>query len=145
MCLPVESFLLVLLLSFVISGLPRWGSLLLSDPCLSSSHEEATVVLFFLTNPHLLKSWPCVAFPLTFDFFPCKFLLLVRSHQAEIIIVKRLSQGRNNVTRARVEPRSCNQGRCKNEATLLISEFLRNLLQNQKNKEFECFLKHAII
>ena len=32
-------------------------------------------------------------------------LLLVQSHQAEIIIVKRLIQGRNNVTRVRVEPR----------------------------------------
>ena len=32
-------------------------------------------------------------------------LLLVRSHQAEIIIVKRLIQGRNNVTRVRVESR----------------------------------------
>ena len=32
-------------------------------------------------------------------------LLLVRNHQAEIIIVKRLIQGRNNVTRMRVEPR----------------------------------------
>ena len=30
-------------------------------------------------------------------------LLLVRSHQAEIIIVERLIQGRNNVTRVRVE------------------------------------------
>ena len=30
-------------------------------------------------------------------------LLLVQSHQAEIIIVKRLIQGRNNVTRVRVE------------------------------------------
>ena len=30
-------------------------------------------------------------------------LLLVRSHQAEIIVVKRLIQGRNNVTRVRVE------------------------------------------
>jgi len=27
------------------------------------------------------------------------YLLLVRSHQAEIIVVKRLIQGRNNVTR----------------------------------------------
>ena len=40
-------------------------------------------------------------------------LLLVRSHQAEIIIVKRLIQGRNNVTRVRVEPRSFDQGRRK--------------------------------
>ena len=43
-------------------------------------------------------------------------LLLVQSHQAEIIIVKRLIQGRNNVTRVRVEPRSCDQGRRKNDA-----------------------------
>ena len=42
-------------------------------------------------------------------------LLLVRSHQAEIII-KRLIQGRNNVTRVRVEPRSFDQGRRKNYA-----------------------------
>ena len=33
-------------------------------------------------------------------------LLLVRSHQAEIIIVKRLIQGRNSVILVRVEPRS---------------------------------------
>ena len=43
-------------------------------------------------------------------------LLLVRSHQAEIIIVKRLIQGRNNVTRVRVEPRSYDKGRRKNDA-----------------------------
>ena len=46
-------------------------------------------------------------------------LLLVRSHQAEIIIVKRLIQGRNNVTRVRVEPRSFDQGRRKNDAFLV--------------------------
>ena len=43
-------------------------------------------------------------------------LLLVRSHQAEIIIVKRLIQGRNNVTRVQVKPRSFDQGRRKNDA-----------------------------
>ena len=43
-------------------------------------------------------------------------LLLVRSHQAEIIIVKRLIQGRNSVTRVRVEPGSFDQGRRKNDA-----------------------------
>ena len=43
-------------------------------------------------------------------------LLLVRSHQTEIIIVKRLIQGRNNVNRVRVEPRSFDQGRRKNDA-----------------------------
>ena len=43
-------------------------------------------------------------------------LLLVRSHQSEIIIVKRFIQGRNNVTRVRVEPRSFDQSRRKNDA-----------------------------
>ena len=38
-------------------------------------------------------------------------LLLVRTHQEEIIIVKRLIQGRNNLTMVGVEPRSYNQGR----------------------------------
>ena len=37
-------------------------------------------------------------------------LLIVRSHQAEKIIVKRLIQGRNKVTRVQVEPRSWDQG-----------------------------------
>ena len=43
-------------------------------------------------------------------------LLLVRSHQAEIIIVKHLLQGRNRMNRVRVEPRSFDQGRRKNDA-----------------------------
>ena len=41
--------------------------------------------------------------------------VLIRSHQTEIIIVKRLIQGRNNVTRVRVEPRSSTQGRRKDD------------------------------
>jgi len=41
-------------------------------------------------------------------------MLLVRSHQAEIIIVKRLIQGCNNATKVRVEPRSCDHGHRKN-------------------------------
>ena len=36
-------------------------------------------------------------------------LLLVRSHHATIIIIKRLIQGCNNVTTALIEPRSCDQ------------------------------------
>ena len=43
-------------------------------------------------------------------------LLLVGIYQAEIIIVKRHIQGRNSVTRVRVEPRSFDQGRRKNDA-----------------------------
>ena len=43
-------------------------------------------------------------------------LLLGRSHEAEIIIVKRLIQGRSNVTGVRVELRPFDQGRRKNDA-----------------------------
>ena len=54
-------------------------------------------------------------------------LLLVRSHQAKIIIVKHLIQGRNNVTRVWVEPRSFDQGRRKNDtfthSAMLPTEF----------------------
>ena len=42
-------------------------------------------------------------------------LLLVRSHEAEIIIVKRLIQERNNVARVRIELRSCDHGCRKND------------------------------
>ena len=51
------------------------------------------------TNPDSLRSY------LRFQFFVLNFvsdffnLLLARSHQAEIIIVKHLIQGRNNETR----------------------------------------------
>ena len=48
-------------------------------------------------------------------------LLLVRSQQAEIIIAKRLIQGRNNVTRVRVEPRSFDQSRRKKRRLYLFS------------------------
>jgi len=53
-----------------------------------------------------------------FDFLPLN-LLLVRFHQAEIIIVKRLIQGRNNVSdEVGVECRSCDydHDRHKNDA-----------------------------
>ena len=43
-------------------------------------------------------------------------LLLVRSHHAEISIVKRLIQGRNNVTKVPVELRPCHQSHHKNDA-----------------------------
>ena len=56
------------------------------------------------TNPDSLRSCLCFqVFPVEFssDFFN---LLLARFHQAEIIIVKHLIQGRNNETRLGVEP-----------------------------------------
>ena len=43
-------------------------------------------------------------------------LLLVRSHQAEIIIEKRFIPARNSVTSVRVEPTLFDQGRRKNDA-----------------------------
>ena len=43
-------------------------------------------------------------------------LLMVRSQQAEIIMVKRLIQGRNNVIRVWVEPRPFDQGHGRNDA-----------------------------
>ena len=55
------------------------------------------------TNPDLLRSCSCFrVFRLNFasDFFN---LLLVRFHQAEIIIVKHVIQGRNNVAWVVVE------------------------------------------
>ena len=55
-------------------------------------------------NPDSLRSCPCFrVFRLNFasDFFN---LLLVRFHQAEIIIVKHLIQGRNNEAWVGVEP-----------------------------------------
>ena len=56
------------------------------------------------TNPDSLRSCLCFqVFPLEFssDFFN---LLLARFHQAEIIIVKHLIQGRNSETRLGGEP-----------------------------------------
>ena len=52
------------------------------------------------TNPDSLRSCPCFRVLLS-DYFN---LLLVRFHQAEIIVVKRLIQGRNNEARVGVEP-----------------------------------------
>ena len=55
-------------------------------------------------NPDRLRSWPCFrVFRLNFasDFFN---LLLVRFHQAEIIVVKHLIQGHSKEVWVRVEP-----------------------------------------
>ena len=67
-------------------------------------------------------------------------LLLVRSHQAEIIIVKRLIQECNNVTRVRVEPRPFDQDRSKKQglypvghaADQLLNLFTEHLVQRSK-------------
>jgi len=67
----------------------------------------------------LAKEFPVSKFSgCFFDFLPLN-LLLVRSHQTEIIVVKRLIQGHNNETRVGVEPRS--HDRRKNGALTLLA------------------------
>ena len=68
------------------------------------------MALSFWTNPHPLRSWQFSKFPNWRLTTSQLNLQLVRSQQAEIIIVKRLIQRHNNVTRVPVEPRSCNRG-----------------------------------
>ena len=68
-------------------------------------------------------------------------LLLVRSHQTEKIIVKRLIQGRNNVTRARVEPRSFDQGRRKNDAFTYLATLPTLPILEQSTASLQKFFK----
>ena len=110
------------------------------DSHLSLTHDEATVALLFWTNPHPLRSWPY------YKPLDCRVtsshvnLLLVRSHQAEIIIVKLFIQGINNVIRVRIEPRSCNQGRRKNDI-FTLSATLPTIYTNILCSTKICFQK----
>jgi len=75
---------------------------------LSRESDGGTI---FWTKPHPLRSCPFPRFPVvSLTSYHSLNLLLVRSHQADIIIVKRLIQGRNNVYMRvgveRFEPRS---------------------------------------
>ena len=70
---------------------------------LSSYHEKATVRYNFGRIRTRLGVDHFPSFPVDVLTSSHVNLLFVRSHQAEIIIVKRLIQGRNNVTRVRVE------------------------------------------
>ena len=55
-------------------------------------------------------------------------LLLVRSHQAEIIAIKRFIQERMTKARVRVEPRSCNQN-CRKKDVFTLSARLPTILR----------------
>ena len=46
-------------------------------------------------------------------------MLLVQSHQEKIAIVMHVIQGRNNVTRVRVQSRSCDKDGEKNDTFIL--------------------------
>ena len=86
-----------------------------------------TIRTLFITTTTLWleESAPAKEFPMiqcSCGFFSnsCPLnLLLVQSLQAEIIIVKRLIQGLNNVTMVQVEPRSFDQSHRKNYAVTL--------------------------
>ena len=91
-----------------------------------SEHFSLQWLLRGWRNLHPLKSFQWSKVPVNFVEFLSLNLLLVRSHQAEIIIVKRLIQGRNNVTRVGVEPRSCDQSRRKNDAFTLSATLSTN-------------------
>ena len=75
-------------------------------------------------NPHLLRSFQWSNVPVNFfEFFSTEFAAYLKS-PAEIIIVKRLIQRHNNVTRVWVEPRSYDQSRRKNDGFIIISASL---------------------
>ena len=82
---------------------------------LSSCHEKAAEALYIGRNPDSLSSFPCFRvfrLTLTSDFD----LLLATFHQAEIIVVEHLIQGRNNEAWVGVEPLTFDHGRRKNDA-----------------------------
>ena len=67
--------------------------------------------------------------------------LLLQSHQTEIIIVKCLFQERNNMTRLRVEPRSCDDDRRKNYAfTLSVCIHVESVCFVEAKKRFTFFV-----
>ena len=85
-------------------------------------------------------------------------LLLVQNLQRKIITTNGLIRGRNNITRMRVEPRSCNQVHCKNHVfahsvtlptslscksgLVLCSIFFKHFLKNHFDYNFlqKCIL-----
>ena len=76
-------------------------------------------------NSHLLKSLGQWSNVLWISLSSCPLnLLFFWSHWVEIIIVKRLVTRHNSMTWLRVEPRSCDQGRRKNDAFTLSASLL---------------------
>ena len=67
-------------------------------------------------------------------------LLLVRSHQAEIITTKPFIQGRNTVAKERVEPKLNNQHRRKNDAFTFSP---RTRLQESKRTRLRGKTRHV--
>ena len=80
-------------------------------------------------NPHLLRSFQWSNVPVNFfKFLSTEFAACLKP-PAEIIIVKRLIQRHNNVTRVWVEPRSCDRSHRKNDGFITISASLSTWLK----------------
>ena len=116
------------------------GAWLLADPVdtvglidwyifsLLSRESDDGAILWM--NPHSLRSWPFSKFsgwPMTSSHIN---LLLVQSHQAEVIIIKRLIQGRNNVTRVRVEPMIMRSGSSKKRRLYSLGQAADTLISH---------------
>jgi len=81
---------------------------------------------YILDDSSLLWSCRFPKFPDdSFNFFPVTFLL-VQSHHAEIIVVKRLIQGRNNTTKVGVEPRSCDHDHAADNEIYMLQKMLNS-------------------
>ena len=85
------------------------------------------VLNYFLWDNKLLVN---IQFPVISSNSCPLNLMLVRSHQAEVIILKRFIQECNNVTRVHVEQRSCDPGHCKNNTFTLSVTLPTNLTQH---------------
>ena len=79
---------------------------------------------FFLEKSASALEFPVIHWSCGFYRIFFTNLLLVRSHQADIIMIERLIQGSNNVTWVWMESRSCNQGRRKNDACAFAAALL---------------------
>ena len=72
-------------------------------------------------------------------------LRLARSHQTEIIIVKRLIQRRNNVTSVLVEPNSCNHVGRKNNTFALSAALLTTCWYSTSSFHYLLFEHHFLV
>ena len=86
-----------------------------------SAHFSLQWLLRVWRNLHLLRSFlRSNVLQNFFEFLSTEFAVCSKP-QPETIIAKRLIQERNNMTRMRVEPRSCDQSRRKNDAIALLA------------------------
>ena len=105
-----------LLSNFATSSLVNFTQIMLSQSIssfLSSNLEKASEVLSIGRIQTLLGFVFALCLSFALDFFN---LLLVRFHQAEIIAVKHVIQGRNSEAWWELNHQHCDCGLCKNDA-----------------------------